>query len=506
MLNMVKRRQFLKISAASGVGLGVVIAATQSWRYLADGSAHKPPPLGIKPIDEGRLPRFQGSADTHPALTHRYPWLRFGEKSKHPVQIANSYKFSDTLDETRTVGFMGERTIDLGSKGRVLPWTPMFERPTPVYEANAAVKALANASRLYIKDEGSETSLLFGNKVRKLEFLLPNLAFSGVKKVSTHGGIGSNHCAYLALAARYGAYGPAGDPTITEVELMLYPQEITDDVMTKLRLLVASGGRLSFLDGDASVGLSILTEQLKNRNTEAGTEAYVPPGGSSPLTVLAHVEALMELAEQVESGACPLSAPPDYIFVPLGSGATAMGLVLGCHLLGWPTKVVGTCSQDKGRIARLVVNGDINTPFLVKNAELLLDKALKWVDVLGLGSGAQQSLSSQDMLRKSFAYDNETWHPAYGKAAPEVEREAATAAQAGLVLDNTFAAKSLHTLRVYAERGLLKNASALFWNTYQRFPLNTLLPEDRDWMLALPESMRALVDTYAYRIARYSSI
>ena len=278
---------------------------------------------------------------------------------------------------------------------------------------------------------------------------------------------------------------------------MLYPQEITENVMTKLKLLVASGARLTFLEGDAAVGLSILTEQLKTRNAEGGTEAYVPPGGSSPLTVLAHVEALMELAEQIESGASPLSTPPDYIFVPLGSGATAMGLVLGCHLLGWPTRVVGTCSQDKGRIARLVANGDINTPFLVKNAEALLTKALKWVDVMGLGSGARSSVSSQEILRKNFAYDNETWRPEYGKATPEIAREAATAAAAGLVLDNTFTAKSFHTLRVYAERGLLKNTSALFWNTYQRFPLNTLLPEDRDWMLALPESMRASVDAYA---------
>jgi 1-aminocyclopropane-1-carboxylate deaminase/D-cysteine desulfhydrase-like pyridoxal-dependent ACC family enzyme len=373
----------------------------------------------------------------------------------------------------------------------------MFQRPTPVREANAAVKALANASRLYIKDEGSETALLYGNKIRKFEFLLPNLAFAGVEKVSTHGGIGSNHCAYLALAARYGAYGPAGAPTIKEVELMLYPQEITENVMTKLRLLVASGARLNFLEGDASVGLSILTEQLKTRNAEAGTAAYVPPGGSSPLTVLAHVEALMELAQQVESGACALSTPPDYIFVPLGSGATAMGLVLGCHLLGWPTKVVGTCSQDKSRIARLVVNGDINTPFLVKNAELLLARALKWVDAMGLRSGARSAVSSRDILRESFAYDNETWHPEFGKATPEVEREAATAAEAGLVLDSTFTAKSFHTLGLYAARGWLKNTSALFWNTYQRFPLNTLLPEDRDWMLALPESMRASVDAYA---------
>lgn len=498
--NALSRRQFLKISAAAGVG----IAATQSLRHLVDAPVHGTPPLRVKPIDEHRLPRFQGSPDTYPALTRRYPWVRFGEKSEHAVQIANSYDLPNPSDGIRSSGLMGEHVLEVGGKGGVLPWAPMFERPTSVYEADTAVKALAGASRLYIKDEGSEASLLYGNKVRKFEFLLPNLAFSGVQKVSTHGGIGSNHCAYLALAARYGAYGPAGNPTVKEVELMLYPQEITENVMTKLRLLVACGARLDFLDGDASVGLSMLTEQLKSRNPDARADAYVPPGGSSPLTVLGHVEAVMELAEQIESGACALPAPPDYIFVALGSGATAMGLVLGCRLLGWPTKVVGTCSQDKGVLVRLVANGDIATPFLVKNAELLLDKALKWAELLGLGSGAP--LSGSDMLRQGFAYDNETWQPEYGRATPQIRREAAAAAAAGLVLDTTFTAKSFHTLRVYAERGLLNDRTALFWNTYQRFPLDTLLPEDHDWILALPEPMRESVDAYVYHITRQSTI
>ncbi len=267
-------------------------------------------------------------------------------------------------------------------------------------------------------------------------------------------------------------------------------------MITKLRLLVASGATLRFLEGDTSVGLSILMERVKPYISEESDEAYVPPGGSSPLTVLGHVEALMELAEEVESGDCSLTAPPDYIFVPLGSGATTVGLVLGCHLLGWPTKVVGTCSQDKGWAARLAVNGDIDTPFLVANALSLLDKALEWLDRMGLVPDTRQACPGRDVLRRGFIYDNVSWHPEYGKVTPENQREATAAASAGLVLDNTFTAKSFHTLRIYAENSLLQNKSALFWNTYQRFPLNTLLPEDHKWIMALPEPIRALVDAY----------
>ena len=89
-----------------------------------------------------------------------------------------------------------------------------------------------------------------------------------------------------------------------------------------------------------------------------------------------------------------------------------------------------------------------------------------------------------------------SWNPEYGKVTPEIQREATAAADAGLILDNTFTAKSFHTLKLYAENGLLQNKSALFWNTYQRFPLNTLLPEDHRWIMALPEPIRDRVEAY----------
>lgn len=489
---MFTRRHFLKISAVAAVGL----AASQSRHFFGDIWSDAAPAFRGQPIKQEMLPRSPCQADATLALTRRYPWLRFGEKPAGLVQIANICSLQDGLAGLRTSGLLGERVAETDTGARFLPWTSMFQRPTPVYQANSALQALAGTSRLYIKDEGSDLSPLYGNKVRKYEFLLPNLALCGVKKVYTHGAFGSNHCAHLVLAARSGNFGPEGVAKPMDVELMLYPQEITHNVITKLRLLVASGSRLRFLEGDTSVGLSILMAQVKPHISEESAEAYVPPGGSSPLTVMGHVEALMELAEEVESGACSLEAPPDYIFVPLGSGATTVGLVLGCYLLGWPTKVVGTCSQDKSWAARLAVNMDLDTPFLVANAQSLLDKALEWLNRMGLVPDTRQAYSGQEVLRQGFVYDNVSWHPEYGKVTPEIRSQATAAASAGLILDNTFTAKSFHTLKLYAENGLLQNKSALFWNTYQRFPMNTLLPEDHQWIMALPEPIRERVEAY----------
>jgi 1-aminocyclopropane-1-carboxylate deaminase/D-cysteine desulfhydrase-like pyridoxal-dependent ACC family enzyme len=488
MTDKLTRRSFLKLSAAATVGM----TATGALRHYSGYSSGETPPYRYTPLDEDLLPRNQVEPDVYPSLTRRYPWVRFGEKPVGLLQIATSSTLPAGPEIIQTTGLPGERIIKLESGSSVLPWTPMFSRPTRVYAAEGSVKSLARNCRLFIKDEGSETVLLYGNKIRKYEFLLPNHVHSGVRKLRTYGSYGSNHCVYLTLAARYGGCRIDGDTAGMDVEIMLYPQELSENVLNKLRLLVASGAKLHFLDCDAVVGLSIIGEELKNRCCEASTTAYVPPGGSSPLSVLGHVEAVMELAEQIESGDCPLAAPPDYIFVPLGSGSTAMGLVLGCLLLGWPTKVVGTCSMDKERILKFVVNGDINTPFLVANAASLLEKALKWVEAMGL----PQVPSSHDILQQYFAFDSESWHPAYGKVTPDIARESSIAGESGLVLDNTFSAKAFHTLLTYEKSGMLDNKKVLFWNTYQRFPLDKLLPKNDDWLSALPESVREKIDAY----------
>ncbi len=52
---------------------------------------------------------------------------------------------------------------------------------------------------------------------------------------------------------------------------------------------------------------------------------------ATPLGTLGHVNAALELAEQIEAGELP---PPARVVVPLGSGGTAAGLALGFAIAG----------------------------------------------------------------------------------------------------------------------------------------------------------------------------
>lgn len=433
---------------------------------------------------------FQFKADPAavPALTERFPWTRYGEKTAHSLQIGNARDPALDLSARPTEGYLGERQFEAEGGRAVLPWAPMFARPTPLLTASRELRALAGVDRLFVKDEGSDRFPVYGNKVRKYEFILPNLFHGGVRRIYSHGAYGSNHCAHLALTARFSAFLRAPGTQDTEVVLNLYPQPITENVKMKLRLLAATGVTLRFLSGDAAVGLSIGLLRRINRTTERSAEGFIDPGGSSPLSVLGHVEAAMELARQIETASCDLDGPPDVVFLPIGTGGTAMGLALGFHLLGWPTRIVATCSQDKGVLARLVVNGDIDEPFDIAHARHLLAQSMPWAYRLGL---VGHDTTSEDILRGRLFYDNDTWHPGYGQMSAAVAKNARLAEQQGLILDETFSSKAFHTLTRYAQYGLLKGQRVLFWNTYQRFPFDTLIPEDTRWTRCFPEDIRS---------------
>lgn len=90
------------------------------------------------------------------------------------------------------------------------------------------------------------------------------------------------------------------------------------------------------------------------------------------------MNAIAELA-QFLSAAQAWSAPPDVIFVAMGSGSTVLGLLLGVHLMGWKTKVVGVADQDKSYLTRWLVNRQPSLPFVEGNVAKLARSTVQWL-------------------------------------------------------------------------------------------------------------------------------
>src|ERR1700694_6277033 len=63
----------------------------------------------------------------------------------------------------------------------------------------------------------------------------------------------------------------------------------------------------------------------------------------------------------------------------MGSGSTVLGLLLGVHLMGWKTKVVGVADQDKSYLTRWLVNRQPSLPFVEGNIAQLARSTVEWL-------------------------------------------------------------------------------------------------------------------------------
>jgi D-cysteine desulfhydrase len=205
-------------------------------------------------------------------------------------------------------------------------------RPTPVRRLGGD---LPGSAEVWLKDESVFGDGGWGgNKVRKLEWILPEAHRRGVRTLFTVGGIGTH---WGLAAALYGR--EHGLRTM----LGLVDQPVDDHVRDQLARLRASGAELHrFRD---PLRLKLASPWLIGRAVLRDRKLpwYLPAGGSNPFGALAYVDTALEIAAQVRAGLLP---EPATVVTAVGSGGTAAGLALGLRLAGLRTRVFGAVVND----------------------------------------------------------------------------------------------------------------------------------------------------------------
>ena len=188
-----------------------------------------------------------------------------------------------------------------------------IRRPTPVERADAL------AEGLWIKRDDRAGELVGGNKVRALEFLLGDV--SAGQHVVTVGARGSTHALATVICAR--ALG-------ARVSVYRWPQEMNTAAQRVEQ-------RIEQLADHAPRCWNVVSAYVRAAAARLRGARWIPAGGSTPLGVLGAVNAGLELAGQVRAAVLPA---PRRIVVPLGSGGTAAGLLLGTYAAGLMTEIV----------------------------------------------------------------------------------------------------------------------------------------------------------------------
>jgi D-cysteine desulfhydrase len=310
-----------------------------------------------------------------------------------------------------------------------LPCERLVDGPTPVEAAPGL------GPGIWVKRDDRTSTIYGGNKVRKLELLLADARARGRRAILTVGATGSNHVIATALHAR--ALGFAATHAV------LFPQAPGPDVERKRRACAAAGVAAARVPARLLVPAGAAWEAARTLLRGEGRPYLIGPGGSSPLGALGYVAAAFELAAQVRAGACPA---PEEIWVPLGSGGTAAGLLVGLRLAGLA--------------ARLHAVRVVEPPWASAGAVALL--ARRTAALLG-----RLGIDLPPRARRYRAADLELvgdqLGAGYGRPTPAGADACARAAGAGLILDTTYSGKTLAGLLARPGRG-----PRLFWLTYYR--------------------------------------
>ena len=309
------------------------------------------------------------------------------------------------------------------------PQRRLGEFPSAVEHCRALGEAIG-CPRLFAKRDDRARPGAPGNKLRALQWLWPELEREPGGAVA-YGPAGSNWARTLLLVAREHAFP-------VDVHVFTYPGNA--DGVAGLQSVIGSARRYREHGDPVRLMLGLWWRRLFAARPRP---RFLPAGGTTPLTVLAQVEAALELAAQVRDGMLPA---PDLCYVAHGTGGTPAGLALGFKLAGLPTEVVGV------RVAtRLVANGPMARRWIRAGGRLL----------------ARAGLPAPAARDCALRIEGHFMGPGYGRpteAGAEALRLAADLA--GLPLDPTYTAKTMSAIVAHGRAGALRDKTVLFWHSY----------------------------------------
>lgn len=302
------------------------------------------------------------------------------------------------------------------------PHVPLADLPTPVAPL-LRIGGKHGHAALFIKQDNLSGPIYGGNKIRKLEFLLGEALAEGRKSVITYGAAGSNHALATAICCRQ-----LGLKAIS----ILAPQESSSHVRKNLLMGCAVGAELHLCAHFNEFPEA--TRRLSDRcSKEDGIEpCTIPAGGTNATGALGFVNAAFELAEQLR---------PDVIYLPMGTGGTHAGLLVGLKLAGLDTRIEAI---------------RVTHPQFRRESHIL-QLCREICTKLGIAAMVDEA---DIIIRDEFFGDD------YGIPTPEgKEAVELFGSMEDIYLENTYTGKTVAALLHDLRTGRLDGQSVLYWNT-----------------------------------------
>ncbi len=297
---------------------------------------------------------------------------------------------------------------------------PLGAFPSPVSDHPALARELG-LSALLVKRDDLNGPAWGGNKLRALEFLIP----ASPRGIATMGGYGSTWCAALARA---------GQEAGRDVHLALFPVPWTPAVAAALSTSLRHG---TVHHAASRWKMPFVIRRALRVAGGTGNSRWITAGGSDPVGVLGSVNAALEFCRQIDQGQIPA---PDAIVVPLGSGGTTAGLLLGFWIAGRKIEILGVRVTDAWFCNRFTVMRLVR-----RTASLLASHGLL------VPEGPAHLTIVKDQLGSGYGHATVAATQAQRIANPE-----------GLILETTYGAKAFAAIKSLAP----SFPRLCFWHTF----------------------------------------
>ena len=305
--------------------------------------------------------------------------------------------------------------------------------PTPVEKLERLSAHLGAGVEIWAKREDCNSGLAFGgNKIRKLEYLVPEAIARNCDTLVTIGGVQSNHTRQVAaVAAKLGM-----KCRLVQESWVPFNDAVYDRVGNILMSRVM-GAEVELVDEGFDIGIRESWRRALEDVKAKGGKPYAIPAGASdhPLGGLGFAG----FADEVRAQEAELGFAFDYIVVCSVTGSTQAGMVAGFAADGRARKVIGidasgTPEQTHAQILKIARN--------------TADKV-----------GLETAIGAEDVvLNADYAY------PAYG--VPSEETNAAIRLSArleGMMTDPVYEGKSMQGMIDLVAKGYFPAGSRVLY-------------------------------------------
>ena len=228
---------------------------------------------------------------------------------------------------------------------------PLTFGPSPIHPLPRLTKHLGGA-QLWAKREDVSSGLAFGgNKVRKLEYLVPDALAQGADTLVSIGGYQSNHTRQVAaVAAKLGLKA-----RLVQENWVDWPDPLSDRV-GNIQLSRMMGAKVTLDSAGFDIGIRSSWQAAIDEVVAEGGNPYPIPAGASEH----HLGGLgfANWAYEVEQQERELGVFFDTIIVCTVTGSTHAGMIAGFAGQDRPRRVIGidasaTIEKTRDQVARI---------------------------------------------------------------------------------------------------------------------------------------------------------